>query len=69
MVRRMDFELQPEKEDVPSPCALICTLDASGVMCLGCGRTREEIAQWMRMTVEEKRTVLAAAEARLAKSA
>lgn len=63
----MDFELPPEKEDVPSPCALICTLDASGEVCIGCGRTRAEIAQWTRLSVDEKRSVLSVAEARQAK--
>ncbi|HET6566160.1 MAG TPA: DUF1289 domain-containing protein [Xanthomonadales bacterium] len=32
-----------------SPCINICTLDNSG-MCIGCGRTLEEIAAWSRMT-------------------
>lgn len=30
---------------VPSPCTKLCQLDAAGV-CLGCKRTRQEIAAW-----------------------
>lgn len=62
----MEFQLPPEKDDVASPCARICTLDPGRELCIGCGRTRAEIADWTRLSVDEKRRVLAVAEARRA---
>jgi len=32
--------------DIESPCKLICTLDITSSICTGCGRTRDDIAQW-----------------------
>jgi predicted Fe-S protein YdhL (DUF1289 family) len=42
-----------------SPCVGVCTLDPATHFCIGCGRTIEEIAQWPRLSVEEKRRVIA----------
>ena len=39
-----------------SPCIKVCQLDLQD-RCLGCGRTRAEIARWSRMTDEERRAV------------
>jgi hypothetical protein len=50
---------------IPSPCNKICTLDEKNV-CVGCGRSRDEIAGWTRFTDGEKRRVLERARARLA---
>jgi len=41
---------------VESPCINVCTLDAQKV-CIGCGRTIEEIAVWSRLGDEERRAV------------
>jgi len=29
-----------------SPCVLICALDITTGVCTGCGRTRDDIAEW-----------------------
>ena len=42
-----------------SPCIGVCTLDPGTHFCVGCGRTIEEIAQWPRLSAEEKRRVIA----------
>lgn len=44
--------------DVPptSPCIKVCQLDRDD-RCFGCGRTRNEIAGWSRMSDEERRAV------------
>lgn len=34
------------KEAVPSPCILVCELDPRTDICIGCGRTLDEIAEW-----------------------
>ncbi len=39
--------------NVSSPCIQVCKLDEFDV-CIGCGRTRDEIARWMQMSQEEK---------------
>jgi uncharacterized protein len=41
-------------------------LDAAFGLCLGCGRTIDEIARWAAMTNEERRTIVAALPARMA---
>ncbi len=47
-------------DHVPSPCVSVCVLDASGVVCLGCFRTLDEIAAWSLLDADAKRGVLAA---------
>ena len=41
----------------PSPCISVCTLDDNDV-CLGCGRTLEQITRWTLMTPAEQRAVI-----------
>jgi predicted Fe-S protein YdhL (DUF1289 family) len=48
---------------VDSPCVNICTLDRNKV-CIGCGRTIDEIAVWSRLGDEERRAVCERAERR-----
>jgi len=48
---------------VDSPCVNVCTLDARKV-CIGCGRSIEEIAVWSRLGDEERRAVCERAQAR-----
>ena len=48
----------------PSPCILVCTMDARGELCLGCHRTLAEIAGWSAASEEEKRAILARVAAR-----
>ncbi len=50
---------------IDSPCNKICTLDAQKV-CVGCGRTRDEIGSWSGLSDGEKRRVVEKAKARLA---
>jgi predicted Fe-S protein YdhL (DUF1289 family) len=52
--------------DVPSPCIKVCDLDRASGFCLGCGRTLDEIAGWMRLPPAEKRRVVEVSAARLA---
>jgi predicted Fe-S protein YdhL (DUF1289 family) len=46
-----------------SPCLNICSLDDQGV-CRGCYRSLAEIAEWTRMTTEERWATVERAEAR-----
>jgi len=42
---------------IESPCINICKLNSSG-LCDGCFRTLDEIAQWSKLTDEQKTIVL-----------
>lgn len=48
--------LQPAPPRVASPCIKVCVLDTRNV-CVGCGRTIDEITQWSRLTEEQQRQV------------
>ena len=56
--------LVKQDEEVASPCANICRMDAKSGYCEGCRRTLEEIASWSTYSPAEKRTVLALLAAR-----
>ena len=49
-----------------SPCVKICTVDARSGLCLGCGRTIDEIARWTAMSAGERRRVIGELPIRLA---
>ena len=51
---------------IATPCVKICTLDARAGLCLGCGRTVDEITRWSRMNASERASVMAELPARLA---
>jgi uncharacterized protein len=41
-----------------TPCVKVCTYDPGTGLCLGCGRTLEEIAAWFSMSDGERRAVM-----------
>nr|WP_298057180.1 DUF1289 domain-containing protein [uncultured Halomonas sp.] len=47
-----------------SPCVQICQIEPSTSLCLGCGRTLDEIAVWGSMTEAEKAPVWERLEAK-----
>lgn len=51
---------------IETPCVKTCTLDAPAGLCLGCGRTIDEIAGWGAMDADERRRIMAELPARLA---
>ena len=50
-------------DQVQSPCTGVCTLDRHEV-CVGCGRTIDEIAEWGAASAERQNEIAAAAEKR-----
>jgi len=50
-----------------SPCVKICTYEPGAGLCLGCGRTLEEIASWTAMSDAERRRIMNELPARLEK--
>jgi len=55
-------------EPAASPCVRICCLDDDN-MCLGCGRTLDEIRRWSDMSETEKYVTLRLAAERRAERA
>jgi len=49
---------------IESPCIRMCTLDATGELCLGCFRTLDEIVAWTGLSEAERAGVLARLPAR-----
>jgi len=56
----------PRPTMIESPCVKICTLDARSGLCLGCGRTIDEIARWTAMSPAERSRVIGELPGRLA---
>jgi len=54
--------------NISSPCVNSCKLDSHDV-CIGCLRTRNEIARWSQMSEWERITIMAALPTRGAKVA
>lgn len=54
-----------KRDEVDSPCVKICVMHPSAGICVGCLRTLPEIAEWSRMSMEARRTVLAALPSRV----
>ena len=43
---------------IDSPCNDICTTDLESGLCVGCGRTKDEISNWLIYSDEQKKSVL-----------
>jgi predicted Fe-S protein YdhL (DUF1289 family) len=50
-----------------TPCANICLLDDESGLCVGCGRSIDEIAGWVEMTSAERRAIMAVLPERMAR--
>ncbi|MBX9752953.1 MAG: DUF1289 domain-containing protein [Roseococcus sp.] len=56
----------PGQAEAPaSPCVQLCTLDSAGI-CLGCGRSLDEITRWARASAATRWAIWHAARDRLA---
>ena len=45
---------KPETLKLPSPCISVCQMDDLDEMCVGCYRTRAEIATWGSMNRDDQ---------------
>jgi predicted Fe-S protein YdhL (DUF1289 family) len=43
---------------VASPCVKTCRIDPKSMLCVGCGRTLDEIQKWLKMPEKDKRHTL-----------
>lgn len=46
------------RKPVDSPCIQFCQLNDAGSLCIGCGRTTDEIGSWMSLSPEERRQIM-----------
>jgi predicted Fe-S protein YdhL (DUF1289 family) len=53
---------------IQTPCNKICTIDAAIGLCVGCGRTIDEIARWTAFSDAERARIMAALPQRIATS-
>ncbi|MDB5713415.1 MAG: hypothetical protein JWO15_812 [Sphingomonadales bacterium] len=44
--------------EIVSPCTQICTISADGELCIGCGRTLDEIGRWSTATADDRLAIL-----------
>ncbi|KJF74057.1 DUF1289 domain-containing protein [Agrobacterium arsenijevicii] len=51
-----------------TPCIHICSLDVTNSLCIGCGRTLEEIGSWASYNDEKRRMIMSALPEGLAKA-
>lgn len=41
-----------------TPCIAVCKIDRATDLCIGCGRSKDEITRWSKMTDEERMEVM-----------
>ena len=63
-VKTLPAEMPPGKAS--SPCTKVCVLDGPSGLCIGCGRTRDEIGAWGSLSEVTRRAIMAGLPARLA---
>ena len=51
---------------ISSPCNRICVVHPTARMCIGCGRSLDEIARWIALFETERTAIMAQLPARLA---
>jgi hypothetical protein len=44
--------------EIETPCIKVCVVDPETGFCIGCGRTRLEIASWIGFSPGERRAVM-----------
>ncbi len=47
-----------KRDEIESPCVKICVLHPEADICIGCFRTRHEIAGWSRLSRDERRALM-----------
>ena len=52
--------------EIQSPCVKLCVMEPDSGFCMGCGRTRDEIASWISLSPAQRATVTGQLDQRLA---
>jgi predicted Fe-S protein YdhL (DUF1289 family) len=53
------MSLEPAPNAPSTPCVQICVIDPRSSLCIGCGRTRDEITRWGGMSEPARRAIMA----------
>ncbi|MEM9715441.1 MAG: DUF1289 domain-containing protein [Pseudomonadota bacterium] len=53
----MDDEVW-SRDEIESPCVKVCVIHEESGLCMGCYRTRHEIAGWSRLTSEDRSALM-----------
>ncbi|HYD86093.1 MAG TPA: DUF1289 domain-containing protein [Vitreimonas sp.] len=56
-------------QPISTPCIKVCAVSGETGLCIGCGRTLNEIARWGALSEDERRAIMAALPERLAAKA
>lgn len=59
----MDDEVW-KRDEIDSPCVKICVIHEDSGLCIGCHRSRDEIASWSRLSPAKRGEIMAALPAR-----
>lgn len=51
---------------ISTPCIKVCAVSGLTSMCIGCGRTLQEIARWGAMDETQRQAIIAELPARMA---
>jgi uncharacterized protein len=51
---------------IETPCNKVCAVDPVSALCVGCGRTLDEIASWLAFSAEQRSRIMAELPRRLA---
>jgi uncharacterized protein len=52
--------------EIETPCVKVCVVDPETALCIGCGRTRDEIGLWLSISADARRAVMAQLPERMA---
>jgi uncharacterized protein len=55
----------PIDSPIDSPCTKVCVVDPARKLCIGCGRSLDEIARWIDLDAAERRRIMALLPSRL----
>ncbi len=58
----MSDRLNPK---IQSPCVQLCVIEPDSGFCMGCGRTRDEIASWISLSPAQREAVTGQLDPRL----
>jgi uncharacterized protein len=54
------------EDGISSPCNRVCVMHPASELCVGCGRSLDEIARWAALSEAERRAIMDRLPARLA---
>jgi predicted Fe-S protein YdhL (DUF1289 family) len=59
-------ETSPSNPSIATPCNRVCVVDPRLRLCIGCGRSLDEIGHWTALGDDERAGIIAQLPARLA---